>query len=134
MAWTRAELLCAQRDGRTIDVIADGLINCAILEVRENDVIVSTAFPGKAYVSFESVKSKPPKRFEPGTKVTTPYGSGVVAKLRISDDDISYAVKYVDKGATGLLLCFLLYFANMFLGIDCYQCWPTVIYFRRIFK
>lgn len=99
-AWTRADLLDAQRSGTKLDVIAPGIDGCTIEAVREDDIVVAAPF-GRAYVALQSIRTPAPKRFPPGARVATPYGRGVVREFRAADDALSYVVAFVDKGATG---------------------------------
>jgi hypothetical protein len=102
--WTRAELLAAQAEGALLDVVAPGLTRCAIVTVRERDVVVATRFHATAYVQFGAIRSAP-QRFAPGDKVATPYGSGVVTEARAPTAAAggcrSVVVKFLDKGAVG---------------------------------
>ena len=64
---------------------------------RPHDVEFKLPFPGRAFVRLESVLEEPPARFAAGTRVVTPYGSGVVAALRSSPDRVDYVVSFTDK-------------------------------------
>ena len=102
--WSREELLAAQAEGALLDVVAPGIEQCAIVSVREADVVVTTRFHATAYVQFGAIRSAP-RRFAAGDKVATPYGVGVVAEVRpaaaAADRGRCVVVKFLDKGAVG---------------------------------
>lgn len=52
---------------------------------------------GTAYLQLDALREEDiPGRFTPGTRVATPYGKGVVKRVRTSDVHIDYEIALVD--------------------------------------
>ena len=64
---------------------------------REDAVEFKLPFPGRAIVARTSILDAPPTRYAPGTRIITPYGSGVVSALRSSLDHVDYSISFTDK-------------------------------------
>lgn len=97
------ELAIALRGGAELETTTKGLCG-KLVEVREHDVVLALPFPGRAYIRKSDIATPPPTRFEPGTRVKTPYGKGVVRQRRWRPETpagLDYAVDLIECRMAG---------------------------------
>jgi len=71
---------------------------------RENDVVLQLPFPGRAYIRLSDLKTQPPRRYEPGQRVRTPFGKGVVRLFRYRPETVAgcdYVVDLIENRMSG---------------------------------
>jgi hypothetical protein len=89
---------------RSIHVnVLNGLL-AGIRLCRENDVVLQLPFPGRAYIRLSDLKTQPPRRYEAGQRVRTPFGKGVVRAFRYRPETVAgcdYVVDLVENRMSG---------------------------------
>lgn len=93
----------ALRSGADLETTTKGLRG-KLVEVREHDVVLALPFPGRAYIRKTDIATAPPTRFEPGARVKTPYGKGVVRQRRMRPESpagMDYVVDLIECKMAG---------------------------------